>query len=339
MAEKIYTFAECIENSKEKRHLILGNGFSMDIFPDIFNYRKLAERITDQDIKNLFDEFKTSDFEFVMSRLAETLRVLEYYDKKKDISPTIDADAAKLKKILISVISESHPEFPAKITDDQYLHCNAFLTHFELGKKYTFNYDLILYWTYMHFLNHQDCPLKCDDGFRYDEDDHSTVVWEIGREFEQNLYYLHGSMHIFKDKHGTIEKYRWNQAAGKTIGDQVRESIEANKFPVFISEGSTEHKLKRIKGNGYLARSFSSLRNIRDDLFIFGHSVRDEDDHVFNIMNKNKGLKRIFIGLFDPSSDDSTRIIEKVKRWRQDYTSSGREYIFYETTSAKVWRD
>src|SRR5690606_11432152 len=119
----------------------------------------------------------------------------------------------------------------AMITDAQYLSCYKFLQNFENGRKYTFNYDLILYWVYMHFLNHAEYPLKCDDGFRYDEDDHSTVVWEIGREFDQHLYYLHGSMHIFKDSSGVIEKYCWNQPAGKTIGDQVRESIEANKFP------------------------------------------------------------------------------------------------------------
>ena len=55
-------------------------------------------------------------------------------------------------------------------------------------------------------------------------------------------------MHIFKDEKSAIQKYTWRNG-NKTIGQQVKESIEANKFPVFISEGTTEHKLKRIKEN------------------------------------------------------------------------------------------
>ena len=54
--ENVLTFQQCIEQSSDTRHLILGNGFSMDIFPDIFNYRKLAEKITDPEIKALFEE-------------------------------------------------------------------------------------------------------------------------------------------------------------------------------------------------------------------------------------------------------------------------------------------
>ena len=99
-----------------------------------------------------------------------------------------------------------------------------------------------------------------------------------------------------------------------------------------------EHKLKRIKENGYLARSFSSLKSIAGDLFIFGHSIRDEDDHVFDVMNYNRSLKRIFISLFgDQSSENNQKIIQKVNRWRTEYASKGREYIFYDSATAKVW--
>jgi hypothetical protein len=338
MTEEILNFNTCIERTSNKRHLILGNGFSVDLFPEIFNYKKLAEKITDPKIKAVFTEFNTSDFEFVVLKLAESLRVLNYYDETKAIYTKVEEDAEKLKEILISVITSSHPENPNLISNNQYKSCYDFLQYFEEGKKYTFNYDLILYWVYMHFLGHNLTPLKSDDGFRTDWDDNSMVTWEIGREHQQSLYYLHGAMHIFKDEKANIQKYTW-QNGNKTIGQQVKESIEINKFPVFISEGTQEHKLKRIKEDGYLSRSFSSIKSITGDLFIFGHSIRDEDDHVFEIVNSNKGIKNIFISLFgNAESEGNKKIIQKINNWRNEIKIKDRKYIFFSSASANVWK-
>lgn len=335
---KALTFEECIKISSAKKHLVLGNGFSIDLFPNIFNYKKLAEKITDPNIQAIFKEFNTSDFEFVVLKLTESLRVLSYYDTNKNIFDKVKFDAERLKDILISVISEAHPENPTAITENQFKSCYDFLRHFEEGRKYTFNYDLILYWVYMHFLEDTNLALKSDDGFRTSTDNDSMVTWEIGREHQQNLYYLHGAMHIFKDSYSSIQKYTWRNG-DKTIGQQIRESIDDNKFPVFISEGTTEHKLKRIKENGYLARSFSSLKSISGDLFIFGHSIRDEDDHVFEIINSNRSLKKIFISAFGSlDSDSNKKKTTKIESWKKDYTSKGREYILYDSSSTNVWK-
>lgn len=335
--EKIYNFDDCINTKTNKRHLILGNGFSVDLFPNIFNYKKLAEKISDPNIKAIFSEFDTTDFEFVILKLTESLRILDYYDKSKVIYSNVKNDAEKLKEILISVITESHPENPTSISNTQYLSCYEFLKYFEEGRRYTFNYDLLVYWVYMHFLDNEQYKLNNDDGFRTDVGDSSMVTWEIGREHQQNMYYLHGAMHIFKDELGKIQKYTWRNG-DKTIGLQVKESIENGQFPVFISEGTQEHKLKRIKENGYLARSFSSLKGITGDLFIFGHSIRDEDDHVFEVMNSNRKITRIFISLFgDQESGNNQRIIQKVNHWREQYTLNGREYVFYDSATAKIW--
>lgn len=335
--EEIKNFDQCIALASLKKHLVLGNGFSVDLFPHIFNYKRLAEKITDPNIKAIFDEFDTSDFEYVVLKLTESLRILNYYDIGKHIYDSVKTDADRLKEILITVITESHPENPNTISNHQYQSCYEFLKHFEDGRKYTFNYDLILYWVYMHFMDNPFQKLKSDDGFRTDIDNDSMVTWEIGREHQQNMYYLHGAMHIFKDKHAIIQKYTW-KSGNKTIGEQVQESITLNKFPVFISEGTQEHKMQRIKENGYLSRSFSSIKSISGDLFIFGHSIRDEDNHVFDIVNNNTGLKRVFISLYgDQNSASNQKIITKVQLWRNEYRSKGREYIFFDSNSAKVW--
>lgn len=334
---KIKTFEECIAESKGKKHLVLGNGFSIDLFPEIFNYKRLAEKVTDPKMVALFKGFKTSDFEFVVLKLTECLKVIDHYDLSKLISPKVAADSEKLKQILIEVITESHPPNPSEIFDVQYDSCYEFLMHFDEGRKYTFNYDLLLYWVYMHFLIHPDKVLKMDDGFRTDESNDSMVSWQIGREHNQTLYYVHGAMHIFRSDSGLIEKYTWKNKQ-KTIAQQVKESIEKDKFPLFISEGTTEHKLKRIKESGYLSRGFSSVKSIKGDLFIFGHSLRDEDDHFFDVMNENKGINKVFISLFGhPESEANEVIIDKIDRWKEKYSSEKRDYTIYNSESAKVW--
>jgi hypothetical protein len=336
----ILTFSECLEIANATRgnkHLMLGNGFSVDLFPNIFNYKVLAERVTSPRIQRLFNELQTKDFEYVMRKLTDALHLVRIYPEGSTVATSIESDLNELRNTLIDVINQSHPANPQAITDDQYEQCRAFLAHFNEGKKYSFNYDLLLYWVYMHFLDDRERTLKFDDGFRHPEDDQSIVTWEIGREHRQSVYYVHGAMHIFSDG-GTVEKYTWINS-GRTISEQVRESINSQKYPVFISEGTTEHKLSHIQDCSYLGRSFSSLKSIGGNLFIFGHSIRDEDDHVFSYINsQNTLLNNIFISVFgDRQSADNQRIITKVNRWAEENTS--KNYHFYDSASAQVWRN
>lgn len=65
----IKSFGECISlASSGKKHLMLGNGFSVALFPDIFNYKTLAANIESDRINQLFEAINTHDFEFVMRR-------------------------------------------------------------------------------------------------------------------------------------------------------------------------------------------------------------------------------------------------------------------------------
>jgi len=123
---------------------------------------------------------------------------------------------------------------------------------------------------------------------------------------------------------------------GVPLADQVKFAIDQDRLPVFISEGSTEHKLARIKKNGYLSRTFSSLKNITGNLFIFGHSIRDEDDHVFDFINQNNRKLRIFIGLYgEPIEPHNKIIVRKVEGWRQKYTD--KVFELYDASSIDVW--
>lgn len=340
---KIKTFEECIAQAgKAKKHLMLGNGFSVSLFPSIFNYKRLAENIESDRINMLFEAIDTPDFEFVMRRLLEAVDIIRHYDSSECITGRINEDIEELKRTLIQVISKSHPPKPSEITDHQYYSCRQFLLNFENGKTYTFNYDLILYWVLMHFNEDKVLKLPCDDGFRYphsdeyipEEERDTSLHWEIGRESGQSTYYIHGAMHIFSDG-SDIEKLSYANL-GVPLAEQVKQAIDQNRFPVFISEGSTDHKLARIKKNGYLSRTFSSLKSITGNLFIFGHSIRDEDDHVFDFINNNNRNLKIYIGIYGDSSEPHNQvIINKIERWRKSYPS--KTFELYDSSSVDVW--
>lgn len=341
MNKEPITFDQCIEfanNAGGKKHLILGNGFSVAIFPKIFNYKVLADKITSEKIKNLFKELGTNDFEYVLREVTRALKVVKGYSNTKDLCKEMSSDVKELKKTLIDILTSSHPQNPGAIKEEQYISCYEFLKHFEDGKKYTFNYDLLLYWVYMHFLDNKEMRLKSDDGFRHPENDESIVTWEIGQEREQNLYYLHGALHIFSDD-SEIEKYTWINT-GATLTQQIKESLKNEMYPVFITEGSRKQKRNRINNNAYLARSFASLKNIGGNVFIFGHSIRDEDDHVFDYLNHKSKVNNVFISIYgDKNSEENKRIFNKVKTWEKEQKDKKypKKYFIYQAESAHVW--
>lgn len=114
-------------------------------------------------------------------------------------------------------------------------------------------------------------------------------------------------------------------------------------MPLFVAEGSKAHKKERIHSNGYLSRSFASLKSIGNNLIIFGHSIRDEDDHVFDILLKrNTTLKVIFVGIYgDFNSDANKKILEKLTAWEAEEANKQekkRKKIYYfQSADVNVW--
>ena len=147
---EILTFDQAISHSgeKEKRHILLGNGFSIACRPDIFYYGKLYEKADFSKVsptaKNAFEALGTQDFEKVIKALRDTKKILESYG---EISPaylkTLQSDADGLRELLVETISRIHPAWPGEINESEYLACRKFINHFDT--VYSFNYDLLLY--------------------------------------------------------------------------------------------------------------------------------------------------------------------------------------------------
>ncbi|MDP3442761.1 MAG: DUF4917 family protein, partial [Ignavibacteria bacterium] len=78
------SFIDCINSSVGNRHLMLGNGFSISLFPNIFNYSKLREAVNAKGLQKLFDSFNTNDYEFVLRKILDAQYVISSL-KKDDV--------------------------------------------------------------------------------------------------------------------------------------------------------------------------------------------------------------------------------------------------------------
>src|SRR3990167_4310382 len=123
---ELLTFDDAIEHSTrfKKRHLLLGNGFSIACRPKIFTYGSLFEQADFSSAPRLPAVFKavgTTDFEHVIKMLEDASRVVAIYSKKAvDVAKLMAADAEALKDILIQTVANNHPHIPNEIADEQF---------------------------------------------------------------------------------------------------------------------------------------------------------------------------------------------------------------------------
>lgn len=340
----LLTFQQAIQSSASysKRHLLLGNGFSIACRPDIFLYEKLFEQADFSDLpesaRQAFGALNTTDFERVIKALRDAAGLAALYALPASNAQQMRIDADALKELLVQTIANSHPLFPSDISDSEYAACQQFLTNFH--NTYTLNYDLLLYWTHMH--HESRAKIQSDDGFRTSQNDiedgieSDYVVWESSQSHEQNMWFLHGALHVF-DSGTEIQKYTWNRTGVRLI-EQIRDALSRDLFPLFVAEGSSDEKLERVRHSDYLAKAYRSFQEIQHCLFIYGHSLATNDEHYLRLIGHGK-LSHIFVGLYgDPASDMNKAIIQRANAISLARRSKKVLRVdFYDSESAKVW--
>lgn len=337
---QILTFHQALEDAERysKRHLFLGNGFSIACRPGIFAYGRLYEQADFSKLSSTarlgFEALRTQDFERVIKALQDAATVLTAYNGAPAIVDSVLSDADGLRELLVQTIAASHPAWPGEVTDSEYSACRKFLGNF--SSVYTLNYDLLLHWAKMH-VPEGERP-DCDDGFRSLEDDPdaSYVVWDPSHSRSQTLWFLHGALHLF-DSPVEIQKYTWANTGVRLI-DQIRGALSQNCFPIFVSEGTSAEKYERIRHNDYLAKAYRSFQSIGGALFIFGHSLAENDEHYLKCVRGGK-LDHVYVGLYGDPESDSNKFI---RRRAVDFSVSRKRKVqrkvsFYDAASAKVW--
>lgn len=348
MSVTVMSWNDAIAHAQEERmvHGLLGNGFSRACFDDIFSYGALFDRADFQGLSEhcraTFGALETTDFEEVIRALKVASKLTSVYlPEEQEAAENMASDANQLREVLVNAIAGSHPDWPGEIEPESYAACKAFLANFE--RIYTLNYDLLLYWAFMQ--DEIEPDLRCDDGFRHpDSGEEDYVTWEVDQSYDQKIYYLHGALHLF-DSGTQLQKYTWSRTGVRLI-DQVRSALEESKFPLFVSEGTSEEKLARIKHHGYLHRGIASIGSISGSLIIHGMSLGANDDHIIRVLERGR-ISRVYVSLFgSPDEPYNKAIIEKASSMSQHrYKRAIRrrrrpgalDVYFYDAQSANVW--
>ncbi len=338
---EVISFQDAIAQAKGKKHALLGNGFSRACRNDIFAYDKLFERADftklSPSAKDAFEVLETTDFEIVMEALKRASKLVKLYTNKEhsDLAEQFEKDSDGLREVLVSAIADSHPERPGDINLEQYQACRQFLANFD--DIYSINYDLLLYWALMQ--DEIKPEVGHDDGFRQpDEGPQPWVSWDSSAH-GQNVYYLHGALHIY-EAGSEIQKYTWCNTKLALI-DQVRTALEDEKYPLFVAEGSSDQKMARIIRSSFLGRAYRSFENIGGSLYAYGLSMAESDAHILRAIARSK-VEKLFVSVYgDPDEDANRAMIERASRLPEDRQAARRrkklDVVFYDAAKAKVW--
>lgn len=311
------------------KSVLLGNGFSMAYDSNSFKYyvfvKMLREDAACAQLVNVFDTLGTDDFEHVMAALNSSATVAGIYDCNCEELRNIKADENRLKEKLISFIADKHPEKATYIADAKYQATRQFLSKFD--SYFTTNYDLLLYWALVR--EQVGGPgVDCNDGFggQFPAD----LTWI--RPDDQNVYYLHGAMHLFRSN-GVTTKLRYNGNA--VLRDQVQGSINQGRYPLFVSGRSAQEKREKIETSSYLCHCFKKFSSLEGTIFVHGHSLDDNDDHLVSAIKGNQRITHLCVSIFgDENSDENVGIRNKAAT-----LCAGDKLRIYSAESANLWTE
>ncbi|MBP2158836.1 MULTISPECIES: DUF4917 family protein [Asticcacaulis] len=321
------TFEKAIaQTDKCQRHLLLGNGFSINARKS-FNYDSLFEsgKPFSSEVARIFQEQGANDFELALENAQSQLH--------KD----------EINSAFLRALSKVHPHSSVNVTDDEADHCTRFLEHFVgisrrqlRGRVYTTNYDLLLYWVVVRKKRRLWC---------YDNHEGSGGAWQP-EKIDPGLVYLHGALHLFERDNQQIKLH---YPGGGRLIDQMRERLNQGEFPVIVAEGTSVAKSERIQRSAYLKKASkllkSGLRGTECVLFTYGHSLNERDSHLFNILGESKvKAKAIYIGAWGGLDGSQRKAIDDwTSRWSAARLANGEvlppEVWVYDTSKFSPWRE
>ena len=140
-----------------------------------------------------------------------------------------------------------------------------------------------------------------NDGFLFEE-------FELGKRDMQNIFFLHGAFHIYKDG---VSVKKITQKNEKALYERLEKIInDEEQDIVCIFTGSSESKKNRIDENIYLKGCFDKLPTLSGSLVIIGSSLDGNDTHIFEQINKSE-INTIFMSSCEETKNQDS---QKTKR-------------------------
>jgi hypothetical protein len=308
----------------EWKSLLLGNGFSINIW-NRFGYGSLyevaqsdgtAEKLSHESIA-LFNHLNSSNFEDVLRILYHASLVDQQLGNPQEIQ--IRNLYRNTKNSLAAAVNFAHvpPEF----------HSVTAINHALRGFKnvFTTNYDLIPYWSIMN-----------EDVWRFKDmfwgEDNTFDISDTSVPADRcTIHYLHGAIHLVEKTNGKTKKLTAN---GIERLSDLFDLAHPEQFPLFISEGSSEWKLSRIKRNDYLRFSYEKLCKTNGNLVVIGHSLHEDyDQHIIDAISQSQ-IERVSISVWP--YQEQAAIIEFKSRLHQEL--AGKELYFFNSETHPLSR-
>lgn len=277
---------------QRKFHLLIGNGFSMAYDSKIFSYNALHNFITeldDEDLSKILGVIATRNFEVIMQHLDNFSELITAFGGDSKIKKRIDTARTKLKKSLLDAVKALHPEHVFKVPEEKSKACSNFLKRFldSGGNIYSTNYDLLLYWVLMRndiIQSGDGCGRELENADEFvpeDEQIWSGLIWGKNRD-TQKMFYLHGALPFFDDGVAIIkEEYDAHNYLLQKIGARM----EKGEYPIFVTAGDGQQKLKHIMHNRYLTHCYENLCAAEGSLVTFGFNFGESDEHIIKAIN------------------------------------------------------
>lgn len=168
---------------------------------------------------------------------------------------------------------------------------------------------------------------KIDDGSQQLLFNSKTEFIFDSNKATQNLFFLHGAFHIYRD--GKKEK-KITQKSDKALYERLEEILN-NEEKDIICIFQAENKIDEINKSEYLKKSYGKLSELSGCMVIIGCSLSENDNHIYQQINNSK-IDKIYISSKEQSKNTD---YEKAKTLfgKKKIILFDRETISYELPS------
>lgn len=321
-------FDSCFAEAGSNVFLLLGNGYSIDCWPK-FNFESLVDESRElpefEDVRRYLDSGLGSDFEQILLSINIASKIARINGLDSYVNDLSEHEKL-LAKMLIESIRLCHPLHRTDVESDHRKFSVPFLSKF--STIFTTNYDLLLYWSLSRLFD--DNTSSFSDGFGRDAE--GILCWGPNAD-KQNIYYLHGALHLFETDSGLL---KLEAKDGGELMDIIRKQIESKVVPLFISAGNSIEKMRRIDRNPYLRNAYSYLESVSGPMFVFGHSLSTIDAHIVKALAKSNANPIYVSVLGDDSILNQMDLIARANRIA-GMRSDDCKIIPFEARSAVAW--
>jgi hypothetical protein len=318
--------------------LILGNGASIACDTS-FSYSSLldvarANKTVDSKLEGVFDLLETEDFELVLRTIWQAHRInVRLGNVRSGVGSqgVLGQAYEAIKQALIQSINDVHPD---RTGIEQHLSYIAdFMTHFRT--VLSLNYDLIIFWAIME--RNSKLPGSLKDCFINGQFEPDYEFMRHNRSTGKSstlVFYPHGFLTLVSDLTGEKKM----KSAGQNLLDRLARYMRI-ATPIFVSEGTSEQKLRAIRRSDYLSAVYDKeLRSDHESIAVYGWAVGEQDNHLVNAIASGS-LKRVAVSVFMPAFKTG----KQLKTYQDDITDqfdsmkSKPQIEFFDATSSGAW--